>query len=97
MSEVPVVRNNEAKSRFEIALDDGDVAFAEYRLVDDRVVFPHTLVPRAHQGHGLAAALAKAALAWARQQGLMVVPRCEFFVAYIKRHPEHQDLLHPAG
>ena len=86
------VRNNEAKSRFEIDVP-GDVGFAEYRLIDDRIVFIHTLVPNAESNRGFGSALAEAGLAYARQHGLRVVPQCPFFAAYIARHPEHQDLV----
>ncbi len=88
------VVNNEARSRFEIELD-GETAFADYRLTDDRIVFTHTVVPDAFEGRGFGSALAEAGLAFARRQGLQVVPRCSFFAAYISRHPEHQDLVHP--
>jgi predicted GNAT family acetyltransferase len=88
------VRNNEAKSRFEIDVGD-DVGFAEYRLLDDRIVFTHTIVPNAEEHRGYGSALAEAGLAYARHNGLSVVPRCRFFAAYIARHPEHQDLVRP--
>ena len=52
------VVNNEGAHRFEIALDDGQVAFAEYRLAPGLVAFPHTVVPPAHEGQGLASAIA---------------------------------------
>ena len=87
------VANNEAQHRFEIDLG-GDTAFAEYRLVNDRIVFTHTLVPSSHEGRGYGTALIEAGLAYAREQGLKVVPRCRFFAAYIAGHPEQQDLLH---
>lgn len=90
--DAPVVRHNEAKSRFEIELD-GDVAYAAYRLADHRIIFPHTVVPEKFEGRGLASALARAALDYARSQHLQVVPRCSFFAAFIARHPEHQDLV----
>jgi predicted GNAT family acetyltransferase len=86
-----VVRN-EAAGRFEIALD-GDVAFAEYRLEPGAVVFPHTVVPEAFAGKGVAGKLAETALGWARAEGRKVKPTCSFFAAYIKRHAEYQDLL----
>ena len=97
MSDAPVVHRNEAKSRFEIELGDGELAFAEYRLRDDRVIFPHTIVPPEFQNRGMASALAKTALDWTRAQGLKAVPACAFFEAYVKRHPEYQDLLPAAG
>jgi predicted GNAT family acetyltransferase len=86
------VRNNEAKSRFEIDVGD-DVGFADYRLVEDRIVFTHTLVPNATEHRGYGSALAEAGLAYARQHGLKVVAHCAFIAGYIARHPEHQDLL----
>ncbi|WP_312160558.1 GNAT family N-acetyltransferase [Phenylobacterium sp.] len=81
--------------RFEIALDGGEVAFADYQVVGDSIVFPHTLTPKAFEGQGLASRLAQAALAYARGQGLKVRPRCAFFRAYIARRPELHDLVHP--
>ena len=94
MSEVV---DNISKHRFEIDLGDGSVAFAEYRLEGERIIFPHTVVPPKHEGKGIASRLAKAALAFARQRGLKVVPRCAFFAGYMKKHPETHDLLAPDG
>ena len=82
-------------SRFEIALDGGEVAFADYRIEGDSIVFPHTVTPRAFEGQGLASQLAKAALAYAREQGLQVRPHCAFFAASIQKRPDLHDLVHP--
>ncbi len=87
------VIHNEAEHRFEIALDDGASAFADYRLEEGTIIFPHTVVPRAYEGRGLASALAKESLDWARAQGLKVVPACSFYRSYLQRHPEYGDLL----
>jgi predicted GNAT family acetyltransferase len=91
-SAAPVVQDNAQRRRFEIH-QDGHVAFAEYHLEPGVITFTHTLVPPELEGRGLASALAVAALGSARERGLKVVPRCEFFAAYISRHPEVQDLL----
>jgi len=56
------------------------------------VVFHHTGVPRALEGRGLAAQLVAHGLAWARAQGLKVVPSCSYVDAFMRRHPEWQDL-----
>jgi predicted GNAT family acetyltransferase len=87
------VRNNEAQHRFELDAPGGEVAFAQYRLADDRIIFVHTVVPESAEGQGFGSALAEAGLAYARQHGLQVVPHCAFIAGYIARHPEHQDLL----
>ena len=88
------VRNNEAAGRFEVE-QDGQVAFAEYRLLQSGILFPHTLVPEALEGRGIASAIAEEALAFARERGLKVMPTCTFFAGYIAKHPEHHDLVHP--
>lgn len=90
-SEPEAVRN-EAAGRFEIH-QDGHVAFAEYRLKSDHIIFPHTVVPEALEGRGLGGALVRAGMAWAKEMGLPVAPHCSFFQAYIKRHPEYADQL----
>jgi uncharacterized protein len=90
------VVHNEERQRFEIVLDDGAVAFADYRLMDGKVLFPHTVVPPAHEGKGLASALVRTALDWARERELSVLPACSFVLAYMKRHPEFQPLLDPS-
>ena len=93
MAESPPVVMNDASHRFEISLD-GETAFAEYRLVGDHITLPHTVVPDAFAGRGYASALARAALGYAREHGLKVIPTCEFMAGYIKKHPETQDLVH---
>lgn len=92
MADVEVV-NNEAGHRFEAKLEGG-VAFAEYRLVDHGLILPHTVVPEAFEGRGVASALAKTALGYARDRDLKVIPTCPFISAYIQKHPEWRDIVH---
>jgi predicted GNAT family acetyltransferase len=94
MAEPVEVVMNEVTSRFEVSLD-GEVAFAEYRLHEGWITLPHTVVPPAFEGKGVGSALAKAALGYAREHGLMVKPVCPFIAGYIGKHPEWQDLVHP--
>jgi predicted GNAT family acetyltransferase len=94
MAEIPDVANNEAERRFEVRLGD-DVAFAEYRLVQDGIILPHTEVPKAFEGKGVASGLARAAMAYAREHGLQVIPTCPFMAGYMQKHPETHDLVHP--
>jgi uncharacterized protein len=90
------IRDNIEKHRFEVDLGDGSFAFAEYTLPQGKIVFTHTEVPKAHEGQGIGSALIRFALQAARSRGLQVIPICPFFAAYIKKHPEEQDLLDPA-
>lgn len=86
------VRDNPADNRFEATVDDM-LAVAEYRREGDRITFTHTVVPPALEGRGVGSALVRTALAAVRERGLKVVPRCSFVAAYMRRHPETQDLL----
>ncbi|HEX6859317.1 MAG TPA: GNAT family N-acetyltransferase [Caulobacteraceae bacterium] len=89
------VKNNKKAGRFEVELD-GETAFAEYDLKrDGSIVFPHTVVPGAFEGRGVGSALAKAALGYARDEGLKVIPLCSFFAGYIARHPEYLEIVNP--
>ena len=93
MTTTPAVRDNVERHRFEIDLGDGEFAFAAYNLLPGAIRFYHTVVPDSHSGQGLGTALIKTALAAARQRGLKVVPVCPFFAAYLRNHPEEQDLV----
>jgi predicted GNAT family acetyltransferase len=84
---------NEATKRFEVTLG-GDTAFAEYQLHPDLLILPHTVVPPAFEGRGIASALAKTALGYAREHGLKVLPLCPFMAGYIQKHPEWHDIVH---
>ena len=89
------VVNNSARTRFEIDLGDGEFAFAAYNLLPGAIRFYHTVVPESHSGQGLGTALIKAGLGAARERGLKVIPVCAFFRAFLKKHPEEQDLFDP--
>lgn len=85
------VTHNQAEHRFE-ALVEGQLSVAEYQLNGGRMVFTHTEVPARLRGRGIANQLAHAALEYAREQNLAVVPLCWFIAEYIQRHPEYQPL-----
>jgi hypothetical protein len=78
---------------------DGHACRLDYRLheYDREVMLTHTFVPPALRGHGAAAELVKAALDWARAEGLKVVPACSYVRVYMRRHPDTLDLLADEG
>lgn len=88
-----IVSDNAEQHRFEIDLGDGKTAIADYHVDGDSIAFTHTVVPPAHEGKGVGSALVRFALDAARDRGLKVIPACAFFVAYMKRHADTQDLL----
>lgn len=88
----PVVSHRPEASRFECDVPGGP-ALCVYRRQGDLLLLTHTEVPPALEGRGIAAALVKATLDWARAEGLRVRPLCSYVAAYMRRHPETQDLL----
>jgi uncharacterized protein len=85
------VVDNSALSRFELT-EQGLTAFADYRLHGDRVVIPHVEAPPALRGQGTAGRLMAGLLQIVRARGQKVVPVCPYAVAWLKRHPDYQDL-----
>ena len=85
------VIDNRAAGRFELT-EDGETAIAAYTREGGSIVFTHTEVPPALEGHGVGSRLVAGALAQVRAAGLTVVPACSFVAAYVRRHPDAADL-----
>jgi uncharacterized protein len=92
---LPPVEHDEASRQFQLRVG-GELALIQYARAGDRITFVHTEVPKALEGHGIAGALARAALDYARDHKLSVIARCAYVAAYVRRHPEYQALLPPA-
>jgi uncharacterized protein len=86
------VTNNEKEQRLEIR-EENELAYLEYRYHKDDIVLMHTFVPDELEGKGLASSLAHYALEWAREKGKRVKVYCPFVAAYLKRHPEYNDIV----
>ena len=88
------VSNNEAEKRYEARVDGELAGVAFYDSADDLIVFTHTEVDEAFEGHGVGSALARGALDDVRADGRRrVIARCPFISGWIARHPAYQDLL----
>jgi predicted GNAT family acetyltransferase len=71
----------------------GGIVFATYRRHPGRLVIDHVEAPPALRGTGAAGAFMEALAAKARADGDLIVPMCGYAAAWLKRHPEHADLL----
>jgi predicted GNAT family acetyltransferase len=87
------VSNAPERSRYELFLDGELVGVADYRIVGDRVVMPHTEITPPLRGRGLGEILVGHALDDVRATGRTVVPSCWFVAEYIDAHPNYRDLL----
>jgi predicted GNAT family acetyltransferase len=88
---VSAVVDNSERRRFELT-EQGLTAFATYRQEGDRVVVPHVEAPPALRGQGTAGRLMTGVLEIIRARGQKIVPLCPYAAAFLKRHPEFQDL-----
>lgn len=81
------VRDNTARSRFELDVD-GTMAFADYRRTDDAVIITHTETPPVLRGRGIATRLVAGAAARIRGENRKLVAGCSFVADYLRKHPQ---------
>jgi uncharacterized protein len=93
----PRVKNNPELRRYEIRIGGEIVGISAYVERPGRIIFTHTEVDEEREGQGLGSKLARGALDDARARGLRVTPRCPFIAAYVRRHPEFNDLVDLPG
>ncbi len=91
----PDIRDDAEAHRYELPVE-GQTAVVIYNLSPPNLMITETLVPEALEGRGIASRLAKHVIADARARGLLILPVCPFFSAYLQKHPEHADVVHPA-
>jgi uncharacterized protein len=81
------VRNDTAGSRF-VSGAAGHEAELLYRVRNGRLILVHTEVPIELEGHGIGGKLVSAAVDYAAEHGLVVVPSCPFATSWLDRHPD---------
>ena len=86
------VTDNVERRRYEL-IEEGLTVFADYRLGDGALVIPHVEAPVALRGAGTAGRLMEGVVEHARARGLKIVPTCSYAEAWLRRHPEHADVL----
>ena len=87
------VVDNSAELRYELEVEGALAGVLRYRVEPGTVVLVHTDVHPAFEGRGLGGRLVAGALDDIRARGLRTVPHCPFAAAYIRRHPEYQNLV----
>lgn len=95
-SDQVVIDFDEEASRLLASVAGEQVGFLAIKMSTRSWSLYHTEVDSACEGFGVGSALVRAALAMARDAGVRVRPTCPFVAAYLKRHPEHHDIVHPA-
>lgn len=87
----PQIRHEADAQRFATVVD-GVEAHVAYRCGEGLLTITHTLVPAQIGGRGIAGELVRAALDFARGAGMKVSPACSYADAWMRRHPDYDDL-----
>ncbi|MBT9393817.1 N-acetyltransferase [Hymenobacter sp. NST-14] len=79
----------------EFTVEQGGLSaeLAYSRPADGVIDFTHTFVDEGLRGQGVGAELARAALAYAREQQLQVRTSCSFMRQFVADHAEYAPLL----
>ncbi len=85
-----------ADQRFEQGFADPEgklrTVFADYAVQETTRVILHVEADPALRGTGAAGQFMQALGEHARAEGLKLAPRCGYAVAWLKRHPEFDDI-----
>jgi len=86
------VTDNADRRRFEMDVD-GQIVFASYMRDGDTVQIRHVEAPPALRGTGAAGRLMEGIVGIARADSLKLYPICSYAVSWLRRHPEHRDVM----
>jgi uncharacterized protein len=86
------VFHNVAQQRFELRLGEA-LCVLDYRRSPGRMAIYHTEVPPSIQRQGFAALMTRAAFDFARAENLLIEPRCPYTAAFVRSHPEFNNLV----
>jgi predicted GNAT family acetyltransferase len=89
------VTDRPSELRYEIEVDGQVAGFLLYRVEPGVLELVHTDVDPRWEGKGVGATLVAGALDDVRGRGLTVRPYCPFVAAFIRRHPEYEELVAP--
>ena len=70
-----------------------DIGYISFDRKKDAIVIISTVVYEKYQGKGMASALIKEILEYAKNNNLKIKPLCSFVVHYIEKHPEYKELV----
>lgn len=86
------VIHNPKQNRFETTVE-GYPSKLDYIEDGKNFVITHVGVHPELRGQGLAGHIVEASLLYAKSNDLRVIPMCSYAAAYMRRHPEHRELM----
>ena len=86
---------DEKKARFYIEDEGERIGVMEYTYTgENEFTIHHTIVNDGHEGKGFGKMLVEAAVNFAREHNMKIVPRCPYARAVLTRKPEYADVLY---
>ena len=84
----------EGEGQFFVTVDEKKLAELDYWYSEPgKMLIDHTEVSTVLEGKGIGRQLVRAAVEFARNKGLKVIPACPFAREVIHKTPEFQDVL----
>jgi len=88
----PEVIHEKENERF-VIYADGNEVYVEYKMEEKEINLDHTFTHPALRGKGLAAHVVRAALEFAKENNLKVIPTCSYVQAFIAKNDEYKKLV----
>jgi uncharacterized protein len=88
-----VHRSDGDRGAFVIERDRKRLASMTYFVEDEVMYIEHTEVDPSLRGEGAGARMVEAAVAWARERNLRIMPICAFARSLLARNPEYRDVF----
>jgi predicted GNAT family acetyltransferase len=86
------VRHDPEQQRFIGVVPGGEAELVYSYFADTVLNIEHTAVPPGARGQGIADALIRAALAYARDRGFAVMATCPFAQEWLAAHPDERPV-----
>lgn len=84
---------DDKKARFYIEEDGVRIANMEYVYAGtDKFIIEHTEVNETHEGRGLGKLLVNAAVEYAREKDMKIIPLCPYAHATFEKTPDYKDV-----
>ena len=87
------VKHDPATHRFQARVSSGTAVLSYAPAGPGLLELYSTYVPAADRGYGVGGRLVEFAVAYAREQGMRIIPTCWYVAQWIREHPEHSDLV----
>ncbi|MCW8804711.1 MAG: N-acetyltransferase [Ignavibacteriaceae bacterium] len=72
---------------------EGNEVYVEYTMEGDIINLYHTFTDLALRGKGLAAQVVRAALEYANENNLKVIPTCSYVQSFVSKNDEYKKLI----